>query len=237
MPVLVSLLSGLFFLLGALVAWRARDRELMQDYSVAIATGALACVALIDLGPEAIEVAEEIGWPAAIGLVVAGAVVLLLLDRALPGHHDDHEEGASAHLSGMALVAIAVHNLAEGAALYAVASQDLSAGIVLAIGVGMHNAPLGMLLYSSMEQSRAHGIAVLAIAALSPCVGGLLMFALGGVINDAVLGGVVCVALGMIAYILLVELLPTMIRRGNPKRSIVGIIVGVVFVLIGSLFD
>ncbi len=237
MPVLVSLLSGLFFFLGALVAWRARDRERTRDYSIAVAFGALACVAAIDLVPEVLEASEELGWPVAAVLVVVGVVALILLDRALPGHNDEHDDVESAHLSDMALVAITVHNLAEGAAIYAIASQDLSSGVAFAVGVGMHNAPMGMLLYSAMERNRARGIVVLAIAALSPFVGGLLLLALGDVINETVLGGVVCVALGMIAYMLLAELLPTMIRRGNLKRSVIGTAVGVAFVLIGSLFD
>ena len=236
MVVLVSLLAGAFFLLGALVAWRARDRGRMEDYSLAVASGSLACVAVIDLAPETMEFAEKLGWPLAIGLVAAGAVVLILLDRALPDHGSSDEEGGAARLGGMALVAVVVHNLPEGAAIYAIATQDLAAGVALAVGVGMHNAPMGMLLYSAMERSRARGIAVLSVAALSPFVGGVIMFALGGVINDTILSGVVCVALGMIAFMLFAELIPTMIRRRNLMRSLIGIAVGVAFVLVGSLF-
>ncbi len=235
MVVLVGLLAGAFFLLGAVVAKHARDRKRMEDYSVAIAFGALACVAAIDLAPEAMEAAEGLGWPLAIGLVVAGAAALILLDRAVPHHHSDDDEGGAARLSGMALVAVVVHNLTEGAAIYAIASQNLSAGIAFAVGVGMHNAPMGMLLYSAVERNRARGITVLAVAALSPFVGGILAFTLGNVLSEAILGGVVCVALGMVAYMLLAELLPTMIQGGNPKRSILGVVIGVVFVSIGSM--
>ena len=236
MALLITLLAGAFFLLGAVVAWRAHDHDKLEDYSIAVAFGSLACVVAMDLAPEAVEVAEELGWPLVIGLVVVGVVVLIALDRVLPDHHEGSGEEGTAHISGMALLAVSVHNLAEGASIYAIASQDLSAGLSLAIGVGLHNAPMGMLLYSVMKRSRARGIAVLAIAVLSTFAGGLIMFALGGIIDEAVLDGVVCVALGMVIYLLFAELLPAMLHRGNLKRSLIGIVIGAAFVIVGSLF-
>ncbi|MBQ9042858.1 MAG: hypothetical protein IJ111_08595 [Eggerthellaceae bacterium] len=237
MALLVTLFAGAFFLLGALVAWRAHGHGAIEDYSVAIAFGSLACVAITDLAPEAIEVAEEHGWLLVASLIIAGAVVLIALDRMIPDHHaEDGEEGA-AHIGAMAVLAVSVHNIAEGAAIFAIASQDLSAGLALALGVGLHNAPMGMLFYSTMESGRARGVAVLAAAVLSTFVGGLIMFLLGDVIDGAVMDGVVCVALGMIVYILFAELLPAMVRRGQPVRSIVGVVIGAAFVLVGSLFE
>ena len=237
MALLVTLFAGLFFLLGALVAWRARGHGAIEDFSVAIAFGSLACVAATDLGPEAIEAAEELGWPLAIVLVALGAVVLVVLDRLIPDHHTEEGDEGAAHIGAMAVFAVSLHNIAEGATIYAIASQDLSSGLALALGVGLHNAPMGMLLYATMKHNRARGIAVLAVAVLSTFVGGLIMFALGGVIDEAVMSGVVCITLGMIAYILFAELLPAMVRRGNPARSIIGVIIGAAFVLVGSLFE
>ena len=169
-------------------------------------------------------------------LVIAGVLALVLLDRVMPDHHDGEGEEGAAHLGAMAVLAVSVHNLAEGAAIFAIASQDVSAGLALAFGVGLHNAPMGMLLYSTMEHNRARGVAVLAAASLSTFMGGFIMFALGGVIDEAVMDGVVCVALGMIVYILLAELLPAMIRGGDVKRSIIGMAIGAAFVLAGMLF-
>ena len=233
---LITLIAGAFFLLGALVAWRVKDRTVLEAYSVAVAFGSLALVAATDLLPEAIEIAEELGWPVVLVLVAAGAFALVLLDRVMPDHHDGEGEEGAAHLGAMAVLAVSVHNLAEGAAIFAIASQDVSAGLALALGVGLHNAPMGMLLYSTMEHNRARGIAVLAAASLSTFVGGFIMFALGGVIDDVVMDAVVCVALGMIAYILLAELLPAMVRGGDVKRSVIGVAIGAAFVLTGSLF-
>ena len=237
MALLTTLFAGAFFLVGAVVAWRARGQQALEDYSIAIAFGSLICVALFDLGPEAVEAAEELGWLTVIALVAVGFAVLFALDRVMPDHHhgDKHEEGA-AHIGGMAVLAVFVHNIVEGATIFTIASQDLQSGLMLAFGVGLHNAPMGMLLYSTMEHGRARGIAALTVATLSTFAGGLLMCALGGEIDDAFMSGVVCVALGMIAFILFVELLPAMVRGGNVKRSIIGIAIGAAFVLIGSLF-
>ena len=233
MALLTTLFAGAFFLLGAVVAWRARGQQALEDYSMAIAFGSLACVAAFDLAPEALEAADGLGWPAVIALAVAGVAVLVALDRLMPDHHAEGGGEGAAHIGAMAVLAVSVHNIAEGAAIFAIASQDVQAGLMLAFGVGLHNAPMGMLLYSTMERGRARGVATLAAATLSTFAGGLLMFALGGMIDDAVMAGVVCVALGMIAYILLAELLPAMVRGGVPKRSIAGIVIGAALVMVG----
>ncbi len=237
MALLTTLLAGAFFLIGAVIAWRAHGNDAVEDYSVAIAFGSLACVAALDLVPEALEAAEELGWPIVIVLIAIGAIVLVALDRAVPEHHAEESEEGAAHIGMMALVAVSVHNLAEGAAIFAIASQDLQAGVAMALGVGLHNAPMGMLLYTASEGSRARGVAVMAIASLSTFVGGLVMFALGSVIDETIMIGVVCVALGMIAYILLAELLPAMVRAKRPLRSLLGIAIGAAFVLAGMLFE
>ena len=244
MALAITLLAGLFFLLGAAVAWKARGTRVVGTYSIAVAFGSLACVAALDLIPEAQEAAEELGALVAVGLVVFGAAALVALDRMMPDHHANgeshghphnhvHGEEEAAHLGTMAVLAVSVHNLAEGAAIYTIASLDLTAGLMLALGVGLHNAPMGMLLYSPAEANRSRGIAVLAAATLSTFVGGLIMFLLGGLIDEGMMLGVVCVALGMIAYILLAELLPAMIRTNDPKRSIAGALIGAAFVLVG----
>ena len=237
MALLATLLAGAFFLLGALIAWRVRDHVALEAYSVAIAFGSLALVAATDLLPEAIEAVEELGWPLVFALVFGGVLVLVALDHLMPDHHAEEGEEGKAHLGAMAVLAVSVHNLAEGAAIFTIATQDISAGMALAFGVGLHNAPMGMLLYSTMEHSRFRGIAVIAAATLSTFVGGFIMFALGGVIDDAITSGVVCVALGMIAYILFAELLPTMVRGGDVKRSVIGIVVGAAFVLAGMFLE
>lgn len=241
MALAITLLAGAFFLAGAAVAWRARGVHELSVYSMAVAFGSLICVAALDLLPEAAEAAEELGWPIAIVLAVGGILVLIALDHLLPHdhHHEHHADDAdeeASHIGIMAVLAISVHNLAEGAAIYAIASQDVTAGLLLALGVGLHNAPMGMLLYSATKSGRGHGIVVLSAAALSTFVGGLVMFLLGNVIDEAMMLGVVCVALGMIVYILFAELLPAMIRSHDVKRCILGAAIGAAFVLAGMSF-
>lgn len=244
MALAITLLAGAFFLLGAAVAWRVRGVHAVAVYSLAIAFGSLAFVAAFDLIPEAIEAVEVLGWPVALLLATGGALVLIALDRVMPDHHtrdhvheqahDEREvEEDVAHIGNMAVLAISVHNLAEGAAIYAISTQDVAAGLALAIGVGLHNAPLGMLLYAPGEDGRRRETAVLVAASLSTFAGGLLMFLLGGLLDESVMLGVVCLALGMIVYILFAELLPAMIRGGEVKRSVAGIAIGAAFVLAG----
>lgn len=244
MALLATLLAGSFFVLGALVAWRFRGVQSMSVYSMAIAFGSLACVAGFDMVPEALEAVEEQGLPLALLLIALGAGVLVLLDRLVPDHHaggeaqgHEHGHGADeeevAHIGNMAIVAVSVHNLAEGAAIFTLGTMNLASGLVMALGVGFHNAPMGMLIYSSIEQDRGRGIAMLTMAALSTFIGGLAVFLLGNALTEAMELGVLCVALGMIGYILFAELLPSMVRTGDVKRNLIGVAIGAIIVLIG----
>ena len=54
----------------------------------------------------------------------------------------------------MSSVAIILHNIIEGMAVYSMAAESLNVGVMIAFGVGLHNIPMGMIIYSTLVKEK-----------------------------------------------------------------------------------
>ena len=249
MGLLITFALGIFVLIGAAIAGFAKDEHRVGELSVAVALGAIVVLLLMDLLPETIEGIEHLGWAWTIVGIAVGFAVLLLLDRFLPESHEAHgshearrehehahEHGSALHVSIAVVIALTVHNIIEGMSVYGVSAESVSAALMLAFGIGIHNLPMGMIVYSGVrDQSLAKRVGILAVAALSTFVGGLVMFALGANANDLVVHFMIALTVGLLLYIVIMELIPSVARTQNAKRTAIGIIVGAAVVLLGVL--
>mgnify|MGYP007101987605 CR=1 FL=1 len=68
-------------------------------------------------------------------------------------------------------------------------------------------------------------------------LGGLAMFLINGVIPETVVVYLVCIALGMVAFLLIFELFPALKERSNVKLTVTGVAVGVLFVLASTVLE
>ena len=92
---------------------------------------------------------------------------------------------------------------AEGMTVYSVASQSINSGITLALGVALHNIPMGALIYSTLEsESRGKRNSILLLSSFSTFFGGLLMMALSSILSPSFFIVLMSLALGMVMYIL-----------------------------------
>lgn len=242
MGLLITFVLGIFVLIGAAIAGFAKDEQRVSELSVAVALGAIVVLLLMDLLPETIEGIEHLGWLATLLAVAVGFVILLLLDRFLPESHEahgdvhGHEHGSALHISIAVVIALTVHNIIEGMSVYGVSVESASAAGMLAFGIGIHNLPMGMIVYSGMRgQSLARRVTILAVAALSTFAGGLVMFALGANANDLVVHFMIALTVGLLLYIVIMELIPSVARAHDKKRAAIGIIAGAAVVLVGVL--
>lgn len=142
------------------------------------------------------------------------------------------------HIGIISAVAIILHNIVEGMAVYNLASESAKVGILVGLGVGLHNIPMGMLVYSTLKtESKKKRILIMGAAAGSTFLGGLLMALISPVLNSLVVGSLICLALGMLIYIIFFELLPHLIHSKNHWLSIGGVLLGIVIILVSSLFE
>ena len=132
------------------------------------------------------------------------------------------------------MIALTVHNIIEGMSVYGVATQSVTAAFLLAFGIGIHNMPMGMIIYSGVrDQSLGRRVGILAIAALSTFMGGLIMLAIGSAADDHIVHFMIALTVGLLLYIVICELAPHALRTDNAKLTIAGLLVGAGVVLLG----
>jgi ZIP family zinc transporter len=130
---------------------------------IAFTVGLLAFLA-IDAGLEGLEIAAEA--PAAFGgslLVFAGALIAYLLLAAVDAHlsrRSEAAEGAAAqgglYLGLLVAIGIGLHNLGEGLAIgSAYAAGALALGAFLVVGFAIHNTTEGLAIVAPLRGDRA----------------------------------------------------------------------------------
>lgn len=252
MGIIITILLGIFLLAGVLVVKLAKNSEKVEQLSISIALGTMFSLVAIELIPDVMETFvlgdSFSGWNLAIAIIaiVVGVGLFKILDHFIPDHeeHDDKEEEHEntsenmIHIGIISAVAIILHNIVEGMAVYSITSDSLKDGILVAIGVGLHNIPMGMLMYSTLEkESRVKRVVILALAAVSTFVGGLLMAFISPILSELFIGILICLALGMLIYIIFFELIPHLIHTKNKWLSVIGILAGVLVIIISTFLE
>lgn len=125
------------------------------SFMLAASGGIMISISLMELIPEAVEVGTK-GW-AALGLLL-GVTILFVLDMMLPHTHSSlvvrgksgayHGARAAKLRSAGILIGlgIALHNLPEGLAIGAAYAHQQSLGFGVALMIALHNIPEGMAM-------------------------------------------------------------------------------------------
>lgn len=240
---LTTLLLGVFIIIGALIALLIKKKDKVVDFSLGLAFSIIIMLILTHMLPETIESLGLKHIYLFIIFVVVGYMILKLLDHFVPDHDDDgkgmdhHELRENLiHIGVITSIALVLHNIIEGMAVYSTVLSDAKLGLAVTTGIGFHNIPLGMVIAGTFYQSNENiykSILSILFVSLSTFFGGLIMFFLGlGEISPIVSGILLSVTLGMLIFISITELLPRIINTKNKKVTIIGIIVGIIIQLI-----
>ncbi len=240
---LTTLLLGIFILIGSALALIFKRNEKVVEASIGLAFGVIIMLILSELLPEII---HHLGLKYIylfIIFTIVGFFLLKTLDNYIPDHDDEHMTSKERkdnliHIGVMTAIALVLHNIIEGMAVYSTIITDSNMGISLLLGIGFHNIPLGMVIASALYQGKDNVyktiLSILAISA-STFIGGLIMYFLNvTAINDIVLGILLSITLGMLLFITTNELVPRIKGTTNNKTTIISIIIGVVIVLIAA---
>ena len=224
MGLLLTLVVGLFILIGSFLGVYSKNSKKVTDISICLAFGVIIGLIILEIGPNAFNILKgelELvrGICAFVILILMGIVLLKVLDAFIPDHeHEEHHEHEHlnddcynnhlCHLGLISSIAIIIHNIMEGAGLYLVAKGNMSTGILMCLGIGLHNIPLGLVITSSLINSNLKKKMIIILEAslvLSSLLGGLLIFSLTG-INKLAEGILLGIMLGMLIYIAIFEL-------------------------------
>lgn len=242
---LVTILLGIFIFIGALIAFLANKKEKIADFSLGLAFSIIIMLIVFDLIPEII---EQLGlkyiWLFLI-FTILGYGLLRLLDCFVPDHHDDHRMNKKeardnlAHIGLISTFALIIHNIVEGMAVYSTVLTSVSAGVMLAIGIGFHNLPLGMVIATTFYQGNQNPKKIwllISLLSFSTFLGGLLSFLINNQsFPDWILGSLLSLTLGMLLFILFSELLPRIKESKFKINRNFGLVIGIVIMLISLI--
>lgn len=240
---LTTLLLGIFILIGAGISLLINKKNKIIDFSIGLAFGVIVTLIVSDLLPEIFEVFGLKNIYLFIIFTILGFFILRVLDEYIPDHHEHKMNKKESnenlvHIGIMTTVALVLHNIIEGVAVYSTALADSSIALSLALGVGFHNIPLGIVIASSFYHSNKNTkrtVLSLLIVSLSTFCGGLLMYLFNLTeINEMVLGIFLSLTLGMLLFIIVDELIVRIKNTKEKKTAYLGIITGVLVLVIGS---
>ena len=245
MALLITLIVGLFTFVGSLIIFFINNNKKIVDFSISIGFGVLLTLIILELIPETLELIQTkltvVGSILAIIILAGlGIFILKILDKFVP-NHDGNRKNTLVHIGVMTSIALIIHNFLEGMAIYTSVNASLSFGGMLGFGVALHNIPLGMsitsLFYNDGKNNKK-ALLMSLIVSISTFIGGLVTFIFAGsIFNDFYRGIILSITLGMLIYIVLFELFPHIVENKNKKNIIFGILIGMVLLILSTLFE
>lgn len=252
MALLLATIAGLSTLAGAaIVLLTGKRNNVILTLALGLASGVMLSAAFVDLMPEGEEYfsawgGESMGILMSVIFAAIGVLVAVLADKAIPDgchcheeqHHHDHHGDRKDHCAGdisrvgiMSMIAISLHNLPEGIALYFAGHHDMTLGIILAIAVALHNIPGGITIaapiyYSTGNKMRAF-LCTLVPSLVQPLGALLAWLVLGNVMTDFVMGMMFSLVAGILLFLAIVELYPMARCYGYTKLGTIAMFAGI----------
>mgnify|MGYP005781830123 CR=1 FL=1 len=238
----ITFLLGLFIIIGVIITFFLKKKQKVLDFIFAFAFSLLSMLIILDLLPEAMEHLGLTRLYLFLLFTMLGLLIFKIIDDFIP-EHDDHKMTKKEarknikHIGFLTTIALIIHNIVEGMAIYLATLNDLNLGIMMSIGVGLHNIPLGIIITSTLymsDEKASKYILCIGSLFISSFLGGLIPYILNiSTVNDTIIGSLLSLTLGMLLYIIIFELWPKILKTTNKKVTIIGLISGIILLLIG----
>ena len=195
---------------------------------------------LADLLPEATEAlvrnCGRIGGTAALAAAaVGGMLAAFLIDSFIPGAGKG-ENKAMFRVGIFSMLALLLHNLPEGIAVFVGGCADLRIGLSLSVAIALHNIPEGISVALPIAAStgrRSQGVAAATLSGLSEPAGAVLAYLfLAPLFGEVLLATIFALVAGLMLYVVFDELLPAALAGRCPGWALVGILTGILVMLL-----
>jgi ZIP family zinc transporter len=252
----VTLFAGLATGIGSAIAFLSKTtNKAFFALSMGFSAGVMIYLSFAEILPKAtqyiaIEQGEVQGAAIAAGALVAGMVLMALIDAVVPSDANPHEntrvelmqpgeldsEGLGVEQRRLlqtgvfVALAIAIHNFPEGLATFLLVLDDPQVGIALAVAVAMHNIPEGIAVsvpvyYATKSKIKAFRLSFLSgLAEPAGAVIGYLILA--PFLSDFVLGIIFAMVAGVMVFLAIDTLLPTAKNSARGHLTVYGVIAG-----------
>lgn len=249
----LTTIVGLTMGLGGLLSISTKkSNKRFFSLSLSFAAGIMIYVSFMAILPEGIHLLEdyvgETGKFIGLGGFFGGMLFIAIIERWVHKYgahyhshpndehkheHKEHNEENGSHLSKLGLmsaIAIAIHNLPEGLAIFTAGIKDITMAIPIALAVILHNIPLGIAIsvpiyYSTGSKKRAFLYTTL-VGLCQPLGGiiGYLLFA--NLATELFFGVLFTIVAGIMIFVSLDELLPSSQKHEDHHISVYGAIAG-----------
>ncbi|MBE9488464.1 MAG: zinc transporter ZupT [Bacteroidetes bacterium] len=162
-PLLLSLFAGLATLIGFFITLFAkRTNTKLLSFSLGLSAGVMVYISFVELLQEAFirlkdVYGDKIGSFYAVLWFFGGMLVIAIIDRLVPSFENPHEIHSVEELSDgtkidpklkktgvMMALAIGIHNFPEGMVTFMSSMENISLGIAIAFAIAIHNIPEGI---------------------------------------------------------------------------------------------
>lgn len=230
---LVTILSGLSFLIGYIITVILKNNNKLVTFSLGFSFIVIFGLIIFDLLPECLELIDN--KFVILIFVLIGIIILKLLDYFIPDHdHDSNKKDHMEHIGLISFVALFIHNIIESTAIYTTSLTTLGMGVIMAIGVSFHNIPLGIQISTMIKNKKVKALLMIGLS-LSSIIGIILLNIFKITLNSSILCALISVTLGMLIYIALFELLCEVKENIRKKELQLGLISGVILVALSQL--
>ena len=253
----VTLAAGLATGIGSTIAFFAKTtNKSFFALSMGFSAGVMIYLSFAEILPTATQylseyvTANEAAGLAA-GALIAGLVLMAIIDALVPSGANPHENTdvellgntdtplptvdevqnkALLRMGVFVALAIAIHNFPEGLATFLLVLDDPEIGIALAIAVAMHNIPEGIAVsvpvyYATKSRLKAFRLSFLSgLAEPAGAVIGYLILA--QFLNHFVLGIIFAMVAGVMIFLAIDTLLPTARNSARGHLTVYGVIAG-----------
>lgn len=237
---LITFLLGLFIVIGVILAFFLKKKKQVLDFIFAFALSLLSMLIIVDLWPE---IREALGLQHLYLFLIFASLGFLgfkVLDNFIPEHEETkmsqiEKQHNMVHIGTLATIALIIHNIVEGMAIFIATTNNLSLGLVMSLGVGFHNIPLGIIITTTFYQSgvkNKHFPFYLGLLVLSNFVGGLILYLFHLTeVSPLLMGSILSLTLGMLLYIIIFELYPKVRKTAHKKVTVYGLAAGVLLLI------
>ncbi len=248
---LITTIAGLFFLGGLIINKLSHNKKALSTFSIALAAVVMLGLIIFDLAPELLEnitsyslLNKFIFCFLTIGI---GLLILKVLDIFIPHHHHDHKEikddlkdhnANIYHIGLITSIALILHNIIEGGTIYLNSLIDLKTGLIIALGVGLHNIPLGMEIMTTLaldQKKTKEKIIPIILITLSTSLGALLVILMKVNSSGLFISSLIGITIGMLGYLIVFELFKEIKNNIKNKYTLMGILIGIIIIFLSFL--
>ena len=241
-PFIISFVAGFATVLGTIPIFFKWSREGINKFitlSLALSLTIMIGISVTELIPEAsfyilTEYKIVKGTCISIMVFILSIMLMLILSKKI-----NKKEKGLYYIGILSMITLIIHNLPEGIITFFSAQKSTSLGIKICLAILLHNIPEGIsiaipIYFSTGNKKKA--IFYTIISGLAEPAGAILAYLiLQKIITNAIIGCILIIASGLMITLSIHDLLPKSKSYHEEKALVTGIIIGLIFIIIGYL--